>query len=536
MNHLQDVLKQIEIELRGDNKLSTDTWNKLSELSEWDFKICSGFITEVNLRIKQGAMDFVFKKYNVEQPYKNKIKKDLVIAMLKRDQRDTVLTDVLNRLVIPQKLTWESMEIWGMPVEQARNIASKKALEFGCKYLLFIDDDIVAENTALVKLFETMNITNKMVVAADYQKKADFEITAHGNFYDTETDYIKETDLCAMGFTLMNIDEITKKVPFPLFWTFPAPDGYWSMGEDAFFTKNFIEYVNEKPIIDLRPSILHYDKTWKKCFGKRDKNVTYATQMINDFDQFERLRVAPEYPIINICIPRRTENDPIATNFNSLLNLRGYRNEFSYSAGLYIDEARNQLATNAVKIGSEFLLFVDNDIILPENGLVKMLEIMEDDIDKEIGVVSGDYLLKGKIPHSAFLQLDDRGIVTELNRIKNLPKIVESNWLIGLGCCLIRTEVFRQLRYPWFVCYSVDEKMKGVSDTDQGGVNEDAHFCELMFENGYKIKIINDLKCVHVDFEKKKMYGYDNQFDMDKYACYEWINKIEYISIDDYKE
>jgi hypothetical protein len=32
------------------------------------------------------------------------------------------------------------------------------------------------------------------------------------------------------------------------------------MGEDAFFTKNLIEYTEEKPIIDLRISCLHYDK------------------------------------------------------------------------------------------------------------------------------------------------------------------------------------------------------------------------------------------------------------------------------------
>lgn len=293
------------------------------------------------------------------------------------------------------------------------------------------------------------------------------------------------------------------------------------MGEDAFFTRNLIEYTGQYPVIDKRPSILHYDKIWKKLFGKRDKSVTYATEGIDTFDQFERLRVAPEYPIVNVCIPKRTENDPVATNFNRLLNLRGYRTEFTATHGLQVDEARNELATNAVKMGSEFLLFVDNDIILPENGLVKMLEVMEEDEDHEIGAITGDYLLKGKIPHSAFLQLDDRGLVTELNRIKNLPERVDSNWLVGLGCCLIRTEVFRQMRYPWFSCYSTSLGAKGVGEDEQGGINEDAHFSELMFENGYRIRILRDIGCIHVDFDNKKMYGYDKFFDPDKYACHE---------------
>jgi glycosyltransferase involved in cell wall biosynthesis len=104
-----------------------------------------------------------------------------------------------------------------MQVEQARNFAVTKALEEGCKFLLFIDDDMIVENTALIKLFETMIETEATVVAADYQKKAEYEITAHGKFFETNNDYIKTTDLCAMGFTLLNIDEISKQVPSPYF-------------------------------------------------------------------------------------------------------------------------------------------------------------------------------------------------------------------------------------------------------------------------------------------------------------------------------
>lgn len=104
-----------------------------------------------------------------------------------------------------------------MQVEHARNFAVEKALELGCKHLLFIDDDMIVENTALVKLIETMNKTGALVVAGDYQKKAEYEISAHGNFFDTNEDFIKSTELCAMGFTLMDVDRITQLVPMPLF-------------------------------------------------------------------------------------------------------------------------------------------------------------------------------------------------------------------------------------------------------------------------------------------------------------------------------
>lgn len=531
MNHLNELLKVIEIELRsGLANFSKETWEQLTELTDWDYRIVQSFITEVNLAIQRKDLNFVYKRYIHESPKKNEITCDIFIACLKRNQHDLVLTDVINRLVIPEGVSYKYFEVWGMPVDKARNFAVQEAFKYGCKYILFIDDDMIVENTALVKLWETKEQTGRLVVSADYQKKADHKITAHGNFIDTDQDHIKETDLCAMGFTLINIHEISKTVPAPYFWIFTAPDGLWEMGEDAFFTLNVKQYLDEYPVVDCRPSVLHYDKVWKRLFGKRDSSITYATNTITDFETFDHIRVPPKHPLVNICIPTRLENDPVATNLDRLLCLRGYKTDLSRVFGMNVDQARNELATNAVKLGSEFTLFIDNDIIFPENGLVKMLEAMEADKDHELGMVSGDYLFKGKIPHSAHLQLDERGVVTELNRIENLPDEIDANWLVGMGCALVRTEVFRQLQHPYFLCVSPKINRVGVAMEEDGGVNEDAYFSERLFENGYKIKIINDLKCIHVNFDERKMYGYDDKFDVNKYACFDWVSNLQYFN------
>lgn len=531
MKHLQHILKQIEITIRAALPISVETWEKLLDLSDWDYQIVQAFITEVNIKIHENDLNFVYKKYDTKDLNKNKPKYDLFIACLKRDQNDLVLTDVANRLVIPKDITHKYFELWGMSVEVARNFAMQKALEFGAKKILFIDDDMIVENTALVKIWETMKITQKITVAANYQRKADYEITAHGRFFDLDSDleYIKETDICAMGFTLIDLQKLTKLVPAPYFWIFLAPDGLWSMGEDAFFTKNLKEYTGEYPIVDMRPSVLHYDKIWKRLFGQRDKTVTYATNSIKSFNQFDYIRQPPIHPLVNICVPKRLETDHVATDFDRVLNLRGYKTEHTNIFGFNVDEARNQLATNSVKISSIYTFFVDNDVIIPEDGLVKLLEVMES--DESIGMVVGDYLLKGKVPHSVHLQLDKTGKVTELNRIKDLKEnIFDSNWLVGLGCALIRTSVFRQVQYPYFRCFSPKINKMGIDKTEDGGVNEDAYFTEQLFDNGYKIKIINDLKCIHVDYNSGNMYGYD-EFSIEKYACYEWINRFKFVGI-----
>ena len=131
-------------------------------------------------------------------------------------------------------------------------------------------------------------------------------------------------------------------------------------------------------------------------------------------------------------------------------------------------------------------------------------------------VVSGNYYMKGDPDDSASLQLDPDnkrhpGIVTDMNRTEVFKKgeVFKSNWLIGLGFAIIDTAIFKQARQPWFQCYA-----KG-KHTD---VNEDAHFSELCFQNGYNIYIDPMIECLHLDFNNKITYG---KFDQSKkYAMF----------------
>ncbi len=316
MKHLIEIIKQVELDIRSSNQMSRDTLEKLTELNEWDYKIVQDAILRIRMFIQSGDPNFVYKYYeNIIDDYsfykhKNYKPVDLLIACLRRDQFDTSMTDAYNRLYCPNEVSKDVLDIWGLPVTQARNLAVKEALKRNAKFLLFIDDDIVAPNNALVKLLDLQNqYPEHLVYAGEYYKKLpgiDKNISAHD--YDNNIRFdnrkdVRELDLCAMGFTLIDIDMVSQKVPFPLFWEFGAPDGYWSMGEDAFFTKNLFEYCKVKPLLDKSIKLLHYDKIWKRMYGERDKKLVYATNKIVDLDHFERLRVPEKYPHIGICIP-----------------------------------------------------------------------------------------------------------------------------------------------------------------------------------------------------------------------------------------
>lgn len=509
MKHLVNLLKQVEIDIRSDNQLSRDTYNKLSEIPEWDFRIVNDFILRVRMSVQANNLNFVYKIYENQEQYDYDKEKsvDLIIASLRRDELDTVLTDITNRLYIPNGITHDTIEIWGMQVTQARNLAVKEASKRGAKYLLFIDDDIIAPNNAVQKLFDLMDKTQRHVVAADYMKKIEPSDSAHVYGEEIEPG-VYECDLCAMGFTLIDLSVVGYHVPFPLFWEFGAPDGYWLMGEDAFFTMNLGHYLNEKPLVDTSIHCLHYDKTWHKIFGTRDKEVTYATNAIETLDQFERLRVPLEYPKIGICIPTRDENSPIACKLEKLHCLRGYQSILLRTWDKPVDEARTDLVKQAIKEQCDYVLFIDDDVVPSVDALCKMTELIErDDID----IINGDYLLKGEPQQSIHLHLDNKGMVNELERIEDLPELFEMNWLAGLGICLIDINIFKQAREPWFRCYSKD------INTDSG-VNEDASFFQLAHNNGFRIWCDRSIQCLHIDFNNQKVYSTDPNYDLRNYA------------------
>lgn len=512
MKHLLPILKQIEIDLKSNNTLSRPTYELMADLSDWELRIINDFILRV--RMNNDPTFFVYKIYDIDYPpstYADKPEKDLLIASLKRTEKDTLITDVKNKLVVPTTISYDHLIVYGMPVTRARNFAVDYALRNNFRYILFLDDDILAPINLLLELWNFIQDNpDILAVGANYYRKTEPLISAH--VYSEVKDNIAIADkVLAMGATLINLKEVIKKVPAPLFWEFGAPDGFWSMGEDAFFTKNLIYYTNTYPVVKLDVECLHYDKQWKKMYGNFNPDIKYASGLIEDF---EAIRVPPKFPLIVICLPTRTETEPIACDFSKLGLLRGYRTEFARVANYPVDEARNILVEHALKkFNADYILFVDNDVVPPQDGLDRLIEVMES--SKQIGMVCGDYPTKFDLnPVSNVTVVDpaNDGIVTELDRssLKDKDLITDHIWVTGLGFALIRKEVFLSIPYPYFKCF----EHKG-----DKGINEDSYFCEHLLKAGWKIVVNRKVKCLHLDFNKKKVYFFQNEkYDLSHYA------------------
>ena len=67
-------------------------------------------------------------------------------------------------------------------------------------------------------------------------------------------------------------------------------------------------------------------------------------------------------------------------------------------------------------------------------------------------------------------------------------KRFNSNLAAGLGCCLIKTEVFRTLKAPWIT----------LGQLDQENWNDDIHFFQKTRAAGYQLYCDLDLFCGHM--------------------------------------
>jgi len=146
-----------------------------------------------------------------------------------------------------------------------------------------------------------------------------------------------------------------------------------------------------------------------------------------------------------------------------------------------IDASRNLIVEHALEIGYDYILWVDSDMILPKNTLLRLLSH-----DKDI--VSGVYSYKVINGENAVVK---RYSKTEEDTYEDvsLKEIRETKELmlvdgIGFGCVLTKVDIFNKIEQPWFK-YEKD-------------LGEDIFFCRKAQETGIEIFVDPTVKAGHV--------------------------------------
>lgn len=167
-----------------------------------------------------------------------------------------------------------------------------------------------------------------------------------------------------------------------------------------------------------------------------------------------------------------------------------------------MDKARNELVELALKDNCDWILFIDSDILIPQGGIDKL-------INMNVDIASGLYFAKGK-PYLpvARLREGDRHFFLEDFEFNNIIKVAG----VGMGCCLIKTEVFKNLEFPYFKLEWRESEGKKYQ------IAEDLYFCENAIEKGYEINLNTGVICEHFGTEVNPSHFmiYKDQLKKDK--------------------
>lgn len=184
---------------------------------------------------------------------------------------------------------------------------------------------------------------------------------------------------------------------------------------------------------------------------------------------------------LSICVPARDSVDTSFAHCLSLLTARFYGNapagtvmNVNFRNGTLIADQRCKLVEMSLAQDADYVLFLDSDMTFPAD-LVERLMAHDKDI------VACNYATRRlPVKSVAFKSLDN------LEHLYSFDKTgLEECDAVGMGAMLVKTEVFKKLRYPWFqIHYMPNARL---------WMGEDMYFCKLAQANGYQIWIDHDL-------------------------------------------
>lgn len=161
--------------------------------------------------------------------------------------------------------------------------------------------------------------------------------------------------------------------------------------------------------------------------------------------------------------------------------------------------ARDTLVNQALQNDCDYIFFLDSDHVFespedPNDALNLLYHCMNKSKDtKDAKIVSGLYRAKQKsgFSYAMWMKIHDKGF-TPIQQWTG-------NWLevdvAGLGCCLLDTEIFRDIPKPWFYWET------------QNDISEDFYFYQLAKKYGYSTHVFTDVKLSHLGGMKLKIDG-----------------------------
>jgi GT2 family glycosyltransferase len=156
-------------------------------------------------------------------------------------------------------------------------------------------------------------------------------------------------------------------------------------------------------------------------------------------------------------------------------------------SGSLIYTSRNDLATQAIQIEADYVMWFDSDMVFKPDTMVRMLDTMQ---KNDIDILTGLYFRRVP-PYSPVLfdKLEMRGEACLWSEFKTIPEGLFEVGGCGFGCVLMKTDVF----------FDVQSRF-GNMFAPIANTGEDLAFCWRARNCGYKIVCDPSIICGHVGY------------------------------------
>lgn len=173
----------------------------------------------------------------------------------------------------------------------------------------------------------------------------------------------------------------------------------------------------------------------------------------------------------------------------------GHETAFEFVRGYDCATARNSIVQKAMDDRYDYVLMVDNDVTVPKDALINMLEDAKDVCLGYYAHRGADNIYHGRTSVCKLgwfnYPLESEYFAEELRELRDKGTHKVAIHGGGMGCALIRTSVFGKLNYPWY-------DWVNYNDSKRGMLSEDLYFCEQCRMGGVQIWTDTRVGCGHM--------------------------------------
>ena len=172
---------------------------------------------------------------------------------------------------------------------------------------------------------------------------------------------------------------------------------------------------------------------------------------------------------------------------------------FEYVRGYDCATARNRIAQLAMDKETDYVLMVDNDVVLPSDALYLLTEDLKEVCLGYYAHRDADNIYRGRTCVCKLFDengekyfnypLESEYTAEDLKELRDAGKTKVQIHGGGMGCAFIKTDVFRRMQYPWY---------DWVNYQSRGMLSEDLYFCEQCKKLGIPIFTDTRVNCGHM--------------------------------------